>query len=94
MLAFAEIVLESNFVGAVCLGAAFSRASSSDFFCCVNGIANDCDRYSLSGCFRLLLGHMFLRPNWMANLTRDSHVSVQVLLKAQRHHFHARHGTL
>ena len=29
---FAEIVLESNFVGAVCLGAVFSRASSSDFF--------------------------------------------------------------
>ena len=32
MLPFAEIVLESSFVGAVCLGAAFSRASSSSAF--------------------------------------------------------------
>ena len=32
MLTFAQIVLESNFVGAVCLGAAFSRASSSVMF--------------------------------------------------------------
>ena len=29
--AFAELVLESDFVGDVCLGAAFSRALSSDF---------------------------------------------------------------
>ena len=26
----------------------------------------------------MLLGPMFVRPNWMANLTRDSHVSVLV----------------
>ena len=31
VLAFAEIVFESSFVGAVCPGAAFSRTSSSDF---------------------------------------------------------------
>ena len=48
-IACAAIVLESGFVGAACLGAVFSRASSCELFCCVSGIANGCCRDLLSG---------------------------------------------
>ena len=64
MYAYAEIVMESSFVGAVCPLVLHLPV----FFCCVSCIANGGYRDLLRDCVGLLSGPIFVRPNLTANL--------------------------